>query len=301
MLQQCSIQPIQYFKSSLKARSKNKNLCAAVKKSHITGMKQPFIIQEKVRIKDFDPGFCGGLDKEKTKLKTDQYGRRIGELQQLLYANAKHSLVILFQGMDASGKDGAVRQVLQYVNPAGVETSNFKTPSAEERAHDYLWRIHKAVPRFGNIGVFNRSHYEDVLVVRVLNLQPTEVWKKRYDQINEFERILTANNVVLLKFFFHISKETQKERFEERIQDPRKNWKFSADDLKMRNFWDQYQEAYEDVLNRCSTEYAPWHVVPADRKWYRDYLIAQTVVQALEDLKMDWPKPIQDLSKLKIT
>lgn len=263
-------------------------------------MKQPFKITGKIHIKDLDPGFHDGMDKADARKKTDKYGKQIGELQTLLYANASHSIVILFQGMDASGKDGAVKSVLECVNPAGVETANFKAPSSEERAHDYLWRVHNAVPRYGYIGVFNRSHYEEVLIVRVMNLQPEKVWKKRFDQINAFESYLAANNVLLLKYFLHISKEEQAKRFEERLRDPRKNWKFSADDLKVRAHWDAYQTAFEEMLNRCSTSCAPWHVVPGDHKWYRDYVIAQHVASVLEGMKMKWPQPIADPSKIKV-
>ena len=262
--------------------------------------KQPLAIRGKIRLKEFDPKFCDGKTKEEVAEKTLELTRRIGIIQELLYANARQSLLILFQGMDASGKDGAVKRVLEFVNPAGVETSNFKTPSAEELAHDFLWRVHKAVPRFGNIGVFNRSHYEEVLVVRVLGLRPKKVWQTRYDQINAFERILTANGVVLLKFFLHISPAEQADRLRARLEDPRKNWKFSKTDLEMRRHWNQFQKAYEDVLNRCSPDYAPWHIVPADRKWYRDYVIARTVVQRLEDLNLNWPKPAEDLSGIRI-
>ena len=264
-------------------------------------MTQPFRIRGKIKLKDFKPDFTDDLDKPKTKVRTDVLCRRIGELQHLLYANAKNSLVILFQGMDASGKDGASKRVLEFVNPCGVETTSFKTPSREESAHDFLWRIHKAVPRYGNIGIFNRSHYEEVLIVRVLKLQPEAVWKSRYDHINAFEKILTRNGVILLKFFLHISKQEQAERFRDRLKTPNKRWKFSTVDLQMRDHWDDFQKAYEDALNRCSTDWAPWHVVPADHKWYRDYLIAKTVVESLEDLKMKWPTPLVDISKIKIT
>jgi len=177
-------------------------------------MTQPLRIRGKIKLKDFEPDFTDDLDKPKTKVRTDVLCRRIGELQHLLYANAKNSLVILFQGMDASGKDGASKRVLEFVNPCGVETTSFKTPSREESAHDFLWRIHKAVPRYGNIGIFNRSHYEEVLIVRVLKLQPESVWKTRYDDINAFEKILTRNGVILLKFFLHISEKEQKKRFQ---------------------------------------------------------------------------------------
>ncbi|HEY6170362.1 MAG TPA: PPK2 family polyphosphate kinase [Verrucomicrobiae bacterium] len=263
-------------------------------------MRQPFEIKGKFRLKDFDPDYCGGLEKEPTKEKTLELGQRIGYLQELLYANARHALIILFQGMDASGKDGAVKRVLEFVNPAGVETANFKVPSAEERAHDFLWRHHKAVPRYGNIGVFNRSHYEAVLVERVLELVPKDVWKARYEQINAFEKILAGNNVIVLKFFLHVSKGEQAERLRARLKDPTKNWKFSSADLQVRRHWDDYMEAYEDALNECSTKHCRWHVVPANAKWYRDFVVARRVVEALEELKMDWPKPKEDLSKVRI-
>ena len=261
---------------------------------------QPVIIKGKIRLKDFAPDYCGGLDKEQTKEKTCEYGERIGVLQQLLYANSSHAILLLFQGLDASGKDGSVRSVLMRVNPAGVETANFKVPSEEERAHDYLWRVHKAVPRYGNIGVFNRSHYEAVLVERVLEIVSEKVWARRYEQIVDFERMLVENRVVLLKFYLHISKEEQAERFRERLANPHKNWKFSRSDLITRERWDDYLQAYEDMLNLTSHSHARWHLVPADRNWYRDYVIAHTVVHAIEDLKLKWPKPKEDLSKIRI-
>lgn len=221
-------------------------------------------------------------------------------MQDLLYANSTHTLVLIFQGLDASGKDGAVRGVLKHVNPSGVETANFKVPSAEERAHDYLWRVHKAVSRYGNIGIFNRSHYEAVLAERVLRIVPRKIWSKRYGEIVDFERMLVNNHVVLLKFFLHISKEEQAERFKERVTNPHKNWKFSQADLITRSHWDDYMDAYEDMFNATSHKDARWHLVPADRNWYRDYIIAQTAVRALEGLKMKWPEPKEDLSKIRI-
>src|SRR5258708_2774518 len=250
-------------------------------------MAQPIKLTPKIRLREFDPDYHEGLDKEDTHLGTTKLCIRIGKLQQLLFANNRHALLILLQGMDTSGKDGATKRVLEFVNPAGVQVTYFKVPTAEEMAHDFLWRVNKSEPRHGNIGVFNRSHYEDVLVVRVLKLQPKEVWTARFEQINAFERTLTENNIILLKFFLHISKEEQKERLEARLHDPAKNWKFDVSDLEMRANWSEFQEAYEDAINRCSTSYAPWHIVPANRKWYRDYVIAQTVVSALDKLKME--------------
>jgi PPK2 family polyphosphate:nucleotide phosphotransferase len=263
-------------------------------------MKQPIRVKPTIRLRDFDPGHHDDLDKESTRKKTQQLCERIAELQQKLYANAKHSLILLLQGMDTSGKDGAARRVLEYVSPSGTETASFKRPSSEELAHDFLWRIHRAVPRYGNIGIFNRSHYEDVLVVRVMNLQPEKVWKARYAQINAFEQMLVQNNVVLLKFFLHISRKEQAERLQARLDDPKKHWKFEIGDLEMRKRWDDFQKAYEDALNRCSTPAAPWHIVPADHKWFRDYVVAKTVVDTLEKLKMNWPRSTENLSKIKI-
>jgi PPK2 family polyphosphate:nucleotide phosphotransferase len=263
-------------------------------------MKQPIKVVPPIRLKDFNPDFHEGLDKDTTRDKTTKLCQRIGELQDLLYANARQAVLILLQGMDTSGKDGAARRVLESVEPAGVETANFKAPSAEEQAHDFLWRVHQRVPRYGNIGVFNRSHYEDVLIVRVRKLQPERTWRPRYDQINAFEKHLVENRVILLKFFLHISKAEQAERLKARLEDKRKNWKFESADLEMRKHWPQFMRAYEDALNCCSTSWAPWHIVPADRKWYRDYVIARTVVGAMEKLKLKWPPPKEDLSKIKI-
>jgi PPK2 family polyphosphate:nucleotide phosphotransferase len=263
-------------------------------------MSQPIKVISPIRLKDFNPDFHEGLDKDKTREKTMRLCERIGELQELLNADASQALLIVLQGMDTSGKDGAIKHVLQSVNPAGVEAVNFKKPSEEELAHDFLWRVHQAVPRLGNLGIFNRSHYEDVLIVRVLKLVPVQVWRARYDQINAFERHLTANGILVLKFFLHISREEQAERLRARLEDPHKNWKFKAEDLKMRASWPKFQKAYEDAINYCSTHYAPWHVIPANRKWYRDYAIAKIVVKALEGMKLKWPKPKEDLSKIRI-
>ena len=263
-------------------------------------MSQPLKVVSPIRLKNFDPDFTGGLDKEKAREATIPLCTRICELQERLYADARRSVIILLQGMDTSGKDGVAKRVLEFVSPSGVETTNFKAPSAEELAHDFLWRVHKAVPRFGNIGVFNRSHYEEVLIVRVLKFVPKSVWQSRYAQINAFEKHLSDNGVVLLKFFLHISKEEQAERLKARIEDPTKNWKFRKDDLEMRTHWKKFQEAYEDAINQCSTPFAPWHIVPSNHKWYRNYVVARTVVDALENLKLKWPKPKEDLSKIKI-
>ncbi len=263
-------------------------------------MKQPIKVTSPIQLKHFDPAFCDNLDKDEAREKTTKMCERLAELHDLLYANANQAVLIVLQGMDASGKDGATRRLLEFVSPLMIETTSFKRPSVEELAHDYLWRVHKAVPRYGHIGVFNRSHYEDVLVVRVMKLQPDKVWRARFEEINQFEKHLTENRVIILKFFLHVSKEEQAERLKARLEDKRKNWKFEVADLDMRAKWSEFQDAYEDVLNKCSTPWAPWHIVPADRKWYRDYVIARTVVDRLEKLNLNWPKPHADLSKIKI-
>lgn len=261
---------------------------------------QPVVIREKIKLKDFAADYCAGCDKAATKKLTKEHGRHIGKLQPLLYANAKKAVLLIFQGMDASGKDGCARKLLTYVNPTGVQTANFKVPSEEEKAHDYLWRIHHAVPRRGTIGVFNRSHYESVLAERVLGLVPRKAWSQRYAQIVDFERMLVANDVVVLKFYLHLSREEQAERFKERLANPKKYWKFSHADVATRQHWNDYVEAYEDMLNATSHTDAPWHLVPADRNWYRNYVVACTVDEALQSLKMKWPEPAEDLSKVRI-
>jgi PPK2 family polyphosphate:nucleotide phosphotransferase len=261
---------------------------------------QATIAKGRIKLKRFDSGYSGDLDKTQTKEKTAALAARIGELQQLLYANSSHALLLLFQGIDASGKDGAVRSVLHEVNPAGVHVANFKVPSEEERAHDFIWRVHREVPRYGLIGVFNRSHYEGVLAERVLGLVPPPVWKRRYRQIVDWERMLVENNVVLLKFFLHLGREEQAERFRERLTNPKKQWKFSRADLEVRKRWDDYENAFEDMLSHTSHVDARWHIVPADRNWVRDHLIADAVVRALESLDLRWPKPREDLSNIRI-
>jgi PPK2 family polyphosphate:nucleotide phosphotransferase len=261
---------------------------------------QPLVIRRSVKLKNFDPSYCAGLEKDSTKPKTKELTTRIAELQQLLYANSTHSVLLIFQGLDASGKDGSVKSVLEFVNPVGVEVANFKVPSEEERAHDYLWRVHKAVPRYGNIGVFNRSHYEAVIAERVLKIVSPKVCKHRYEEIVDWERMLVANHVVVLKFFLHLSREEQAERLRERLQNPKKQWKFSAGDLVVREQWKEYAAAYEEAINATSHPACPWHIVPADRNWYRDHVIAGTVVRAMEALNLKWPKPKSDLGAIRI-
>lgn len=214
---------------------------------------------------------------------------KLRSLQNVFYADRRHALLIVLQGRDASGKDGTIRQVFGGVNPQGCRVAGFKVPTELERSHDYLWRVHHEVPPLGMIGIFNRSHYEDVLVVRVHDLVPKTVWSKRYDEINEFERMLAGNGVVILKFFIHISQDEQREQLLERLTDPTKNWKFRAGDLDDRLLWDDYTAAYRDALRKCSTPWAPWYVVPGDNKTSRNYLVTRTIVNALESLDLRYP------------
>jgi PPK2 family polyphosphate:nucleotide phosphotransferase len=263
-------------------------------------MPQNVVVKSRIQLKDYDPTEDFGLKKEKTREATRRLLERIGGLQAKLYANTRRSVLVVLQGMDASGKDGATKSLLEFVNPAGVEVTDFKSPSSEELAHDFLWRIHHAVPRYGRIGVFNRSHYEDVLVVRVMELAPKEIWAPRFEQINRFELNLHEAGYTLLKFYLHISREEQAERLRARIQDPAKNWKFEGADLRMRERWDEFMTAYEEAINRCSPKHARWHVIPADKKWVRDHLIAKHVCAAMEELELSWPKPREDLSKYTV-
>jgi PPK2 family polyphosphate:nucleotide phosphotransferase len=218
------------------------------------------------------------------------------ELQRRHYAANRDKLLIVFQAMDAGGKDGTIRRVFQGVNPQGVQVTSFKAPSKKELAHDYLWRVHQAVPPKGMIGVFNRSHYEDVLVVRVHNIVPDSVWRPRYQQINDFEKMLVETGTIILKFYLHISKDEQRERFQARVNDPTKNWKFSFDDLEKRKLWLDYMAAYEEMLNRTTTAWAPWHVIPADQKWYRNLAVTRAIVSTLRELDPQYPEPEQDLN-----
>ena len=238
------------------------------------------------------------LEKKMEKLRV-----RLDELQNALYAESKRSLLVVLQARDAGGKDGTIRRVFSSVNPQGCTVTSFKAPSQVELAHDYLWRVHAAIPARGMIGIFNRSHYEDILAVRVHKLAPKKVWKKRYDEINDFERTLTDNGVTIVKFFLHISKEEQRVRLGERLTDTAKNWKFQAGDLDERALWADYTKAYVDVLRKCSTKYAPWFIVPADRKHARDYLVLEKIVSTLEEMKPEYPKAdpktLKLLEKLK--
>ncbi len=256
---------------------------------------------KKIKIANYDPDKTFGLEKnEDVKETTEKNIKNLINLQYLLYAENKHALLIVLQGMDTSGKDGTIKHVMSGINPQGCQVTSFKSPTSEELTHDFLWRIHNKIPPKGYIGIFNRSQYEDVLIARVASLVPKDVWQARYEQINNFEQSLSENNVEILKFFLHISKEEQKERLIERLNDPSKNWKFSPSDLEVRKYWDEYMKAYEDILNKCSTKWAPWFVIPADNKWFRNLSVSQIVVDKLKSLNMKMPKSTIDLSKIEV-
>ena len=235
-------------------------------------------------------------DRRQAEAEFKKLRKEFRELQARLYAEDKHRLLIVFQAMDAGGKDGTIRAVTEGVNPQGVRVASFKAPSKNELAHDFLWRIHPHAPARGMIEIFNRSHYEDVLVVRVDNLVPESVWRPRYDHINNFERLLFDSGTTILKFYLHISREEQRDRFQERVDDISKNWKFSFDDLEKRKQWDDYMNAYEEMLEQTSTEYAPWYIIPANQNWYRNFAIEQVIVGALNGLDPKFPSPVGDLS-----
>ena len=261
----------------------------------------------KLALKEFDPDDTGDYKKSeqgkaKAKAETAKLIARLDGLQERLYANATRSLLVVLQGMDTSGKDGTIKSVMSGINPQGCKVVAFKAPSKDELAHDFLWRVHREVPPKGYIGIFNRSHYEDVLITRVHGWVSEKEAKRRFNQIKEFEELLTEQGTAVLKFFLHISKDEQKERLEERVADPEKRWKWNSGDLEERKLWDAYQKAFEDVISATSTEETPWYIVPANRKWYRNLLVAERVVQTLDDMKLKTPAAPEgvDFSKLKI-
>ncbi len=261
----------------------------------------------RLSLKAFDPDDTGEYKKNdngkaSAKAETEQLITRVSKLQERLYANGSRSLLIVLQGMDTSGKDGTIRSVMSGVNPQGCKVVSFKAPSSKELAHDFLWRVHQDVPAKGQIGLFNRSHYEDVLITRVHGWVSDKVAKRRFDQIKEFEELLVENGTAILKFFLHISKDEQKERLEARIQDPEKRWKWNSGDLEERKLWDDYMRAFEDVIAATSTDEAPWYIVPANRKWYRNLVVADRVVDALDNMKLKTPPAPEgvDFTTLKI-
>jgi len=252
---------------------------------------------EKVDLSDYDPsddsGFQGGKELAHNELL--KLTQELIALQELLYAEHRHKVLIVLQAMDTGGKDGTISHVFEGVNPQGVRVASFKEPTPVEMDHDYLWRVHQQMPAKGEIVIFNRSHYEDVLIVRVHKLIPPEVWKQRYEQINAFEKMLSEEGTTILKFFLNISPDEQKQRLLDRLKDKTKQWKFNPGDLKERQLWKKYMHAYEDVLSQTSTDYAPWYIVPGNRKWYRDWVVTTTIIDALKGLDMKYPKPDFDV------
>lgn len=255
-----------------------------------------------VKLKNYDPDYtANGFDRATAAKELEKLGAELSDLQELLYASHHQSVLVLLQGMDTSGKDGTVRHVLSRVNPQGCSVHAFKVPTQEELDHDFLWRIHKAAPGKGELSIFNRSHYEDVLVVRVHNLVPEKVWSKRYQAINHFEKLLVQSDTIVLKFFLHISYEEQMERLLAREQDKDKAWKISTGDYIERKYWDDYQQAYEEALSKCSTDEAPWYIVPANRKWYRNLAVAHTLVHTLQRYQDEWKVQLEERGKKELT
>ena len=254
-----------------------------------------------LRLADVDPDESEHYGRKKDVVPELERNReRIADLQGRLYAENRRSVLLVLQAMDTGGKDGTIKHVFQGVNPQGCQVWSFKAPSAEESGHDFLWRYHQRVPQRGMLGIFNRSHYEDVLVVRVKDLVPEEVWRPRYQVINQFEHALTLSGVTVLKFYLHISRDEQRRRLESRLADPDKRWKFSANDLRERRHWDAYMDAFEEAIGNTSTEHAPWYVVPANNKWYRNLVIARTIADTLEAMDPRYPAPEEGLDRVRV-
>jgi PPK2 family polyphosphate:nucleotide phosphotransferase len=256
----------------------------------------------KVDLDKYDPHDTSGFEGKDAdeKKESDKLNEELRGLQEMFYAEHKSKVLVVLQGMDTAGKDGVIHRVFMGVNPQGVQVAHFGVPTQEELDHDFLWRIHQKVPGKGEIVIFNRSHYEGVLVERVHKLVAPEIWQRRYKDINAFERLLSEDGTVILKFYLHISKDEQKKRLQDRLDDPTKEWKFSINDLPERKFWDEYMKAYQDMLSQTSTEWAPWHLIPSDHKWYRDLVVSRIIVKTMEKMDMHYPKPEKDLSSVKI-
>ncbi len=255
---------------------------------------------KKVRLSRFDPADEGGVVKREAKARLIELHDDMTRLQKLLYAEGKHSVLVLLQAMDAGGKDSTIRSVFGPVNPQGCKVVSFKAPNGIELAHDFLWRIHQNVPRAGHICVHNRSHYEDILIARVKNLVPPARWKKRYRHINDFEQMLSDEGTTIIKLFLHISKDYQKLRLQRRLDRPDKHWKFNPEDLIERERWDDYQQAYEIAMTRCNAKHAPWYVIPAENRWFRNLLISEVLVRTLKGLRMQYPEPTFDPGSLVV-
>ena len=262
---------------------------------HPTALRDALVVKpgSRYRLARLDQRETFGYDKAGAAPLIEKNLERMADLQDRLWAEAKRSVLVVLQGIDAAGKDGTIKKVMSAFNPQGCPVTSFKVPSDEELAHDYLWRVHKAVPRKGEVGIFNRSHYEDVLIVRVHDLVPATLWRKRYDEINAFEQHLSANGTTIVKFFLSIDRDEQRDRFQARYDDPTKRWKFSMADLTERERWDDYQAAFDDVLSKTSTDVAPWYVIPADRKWFRNLAVATILADTMAGLKPKYP-PVAD-------
>jgi PPK2 family polyphosphate:nucleotide phosphotransferase len=252
---------------------------------------------KRAALKDIDPGDTHGASQEEVERKLPAMQERLGELYNLLYGAAHQGLLIVLQGLDTAGKDGSIKHLMQALNPVGCDIASFKEPTAEELAHDFLWRVHKRTPALGRVSVFNRSHYEDVLIVRVHELIAKAVWEQRYDQINDFERLLAQTGTIIVKFYLHISKREQRARLLEREREPAKAWKLSVSDWRERGRWKAYREAYEDAISRCGAKDAPWIIVPADKKWYRNYVLTQTLIERLEPYAEAWSAELAERGK----
>ena len=272
------------------------------KKSEDVKIIRPIIVNGKTKLADIDPrSTCSfGGDKAATVAILAQLNAQLVELQEVLYAENKHKVLVVLQATDTGGKDGVIRKVFSGVNPQGIHVASFKAPTPEELEHDYLWRVHQRVPAKGEMVIFNRSHYEDVLITRVEGWIDDRTAKRRFRQINDFEAMLVEEGTVILKFFLHISKEEQKERLQDRLDDNAKNWKFNPGDLVARGKWDDYQRVYEEAINATSSPHAPWHIVPADRNWVRDLYVCSVIVSTLRDLNMRYPDPAPGLDKIVI-
>lgn len=253
-----------------------------------------------VDLSKVNPNSTAGFKSKKQALaKLQENTKLLTELQYKLYAESKQSVLIVLQAMDAAGKDGTINHVMAPMNPQGCRVCGFKAPSAEERAHDFLWRVHKQAPKRGEIVIFNRSHYEDVLVARVHDLVPKKIWSKRYEFINDFEKMLVLHNTKIVKFYLHIDKEEQLSRFLKRLELPEKHWKISDSDYSERAYWDKYQNAFEDALSKCSTKHAPWYVIPANHKWFRNLAVSEILVETLKSMRMKIPDPSVDINEIR--
>ena len=252
---------------------------------------------EKVRLDGIPSGPPGGITKEKARKRFEALGAELFDLQDALWGAKVNSVMVVLQGRDSAGKDGAIKHVAGCLNPRGVSVVSFGVPTDEERAHDFLWRVHRHAPRLGEFAIFNRSHYEDVLVVRVHGLAPRRLWKERYDHIADFEELLAEHGTIVVKYFLHISKKEQKKRLLERESDPKAAWKLNANDWKERSHWDEYTDAYEEAISKTAAPHAPWTVVPADAKWYRNLVIAESVVEALRRRRADWKRTLDEIAR----